>query len=112
MDYVTPIIWSTVEPSIGLLSACAPVMGVLLPTSWMHNLSTGRRPNNGYSSQKKSGVLALRDLGRKSRSTFDKWGGTSTLNATRLDDEAIDEDGSSQNGIRQTRTVEVRGDAW
>ena len=40
-DYTTPIIWSIVEPAIGLLCACVPVMGTLLPKAWMQNLRSG-----------------------------------------------------------------------
>lgn len=103
-DYVTPIIWSTVEPSIGLLCACVPVMGVLLPKSWMNNMST--RPSGYSSSSKKTNSFALRN--RNKKSAFSKWGGT-TVQGTQ-NDEVVDDD-SSQKGIRQTTMFGVEANA-
>lgn len=60
-DYVSPIIWSTVEPSVGLLCACVPVMGILLPKSFMERVGgpSWRSDNCYYEQKPKSFSYAL-----------------------------------------------------
>jgi hypothetical protein len=41
-DYTTPILWSIVEPAIGLLCACVPVSGTLVPKAWMQRIISGK----------------------------------------------------------------------
>jgi hypothetical protein len=42
-DYTTPVIWQIVEPAIGLLCACVPVMGTLVPKAWMQSIISGKK---------------------------------------------------------------------
>jgi hypothetical protein len=41
-DYTTPVIWSIVEPALGLLCACVPVTGTLVPKAWMQSIIFGK----------------------------------------------------------------------
>ena len=106
-DYVTPIIWSTVEPSIGLLCACVPVMGALLPKSWMERVSTGQRSGGRYYPERQSPWSS--ELGNVSRKKqFGRLGGSS--NAADTSASYDDADADSQTGIRQTTVVSLRSE--
>jgi hypothetical protein len=103
-DYTTPIIWSTVEPSVGLLCACVPVMGALLPKSWMERIGTGRRSGNQYTPDKDTAGSS--ELGKMRRmKDFRRLGNSShVLNNINSFDDA---DADSQTGIRHTTVVSV-----
>ncbi|OCL03126.1 hypothetical protein AOQ84DRAFT_227968 [Glonium stellatum] len=47
-DYFIAIIWSTVEPSVGLLCVCVPVLGPLLPRSFMDRVTSDHRSGDQF----------------------------------------------------------------
>ena len=44
-DYFSPIVWSTVEPSIGIICVCLPTLGPLLPKSLMESVGPRSGPH-------------------------------------------------------------------
>lgn len=103
-DYVSPIIWSTVEPSIGLLCACVPVMGALLPKSFMERIGSSSRSRNRYyyPGKPKSSSYALGSLERSQQ--FNKLDASNE----QVSQSEVFNDGDSTTAIRQTTVLSVR----
>jgi len=100
-DYVSPIIWSTVEPSIGLLCACVPVMGALLPKSFMERIRSSRGGQRYYyPGKKKSSSYVLGSMDRSSQ--FNKLDGS----GENVGADAFN-DNDSRTAIRQTTVLSV-----
>jgi len=90
-DYTTPVIWSIVEPAIGLLCACVPVMGTLLPKAWMQSI---RAENEGQ----QNATISLQYMQRLTSRTIGASLGAQ-ISTTALNDEY------SRWRIRQTTTI-------
>ena len=53
------LVWSTAEANVGVLCACIPVMGPLLPKRWMgRSDSSKRHEGSGDSRSRRSGPLS------------------------------------------------------
>lgn len=50
-DHAAALVWSTVESDVGALCACIPVMGPLLPKSWMGRSGSSKLPDGSGDSR-------------------------------------------------------------
>lgn len=107
-DYFSPIIWSTVEQSVGILCACLPVLGPLLPKSWMEQVgSTNRSKRNRYygnSSGSRGSNFKLQHL--ESGNQFSKISDSAGNKSDGYDDD------DDRKAIRQTTIVNVQSESF